>query len=141
LGAIGLGFLFRRGHRAEALAAGTIAIVYLLINSGYESPFGGNSPGPRFLVAVLPFLAVGFGAVFKRFPLTTAALASWRDALMAPLAVGGWIFVARRAPHLLEKSGHSWTVLGLAGAATLVVVLAPLLALLAPRARALGRSS
>src|SRR5205085_5923465 len=74
-GAVGLWFVYRRGYRAEALLVAAVTIAYLLINSGYESPFGGNSPGPRFLVAAMPFLALGLGAAFRRFPLTTAVLA------------------------------------------------------------------
>ena len=196
LGAVGLAFLYRRGHRAEALLAATITLVYLLINAGYETPFGGNSPGPRFLVAIMPFLALGLAASYRRIPLTTAALAvgsgvemvvltltnplgtddlgwfhrfasgqfvqtvldlagihhgaiplffvalvaavvlallvtarpeaSWRDAVRAPLAVGAWILILHKAPHMLENSGEGpWAAVGLAEAAILVVVLAP----------------
>lgn len=74
-GAVGLVFVYRRGHRAEALVAGAVAVLYLLWNAGYETPFGGNSPGPRFLVVTLPFLALGLAAAYRAFPLTTLALA------------------------------------------------------------------
>jgi hypothetical protein len=75
LGAVGLVLVYLRGRRAEAALAGGVAIVYLLLNAGYEDPFGGDSPGPRFLVATLPFLAIGLPAAYRRFPLTTFALA------------------------------------------------------------------
>ncbi len=74
-GAVGLIFLYRRGHRLEALVAGAVSVLYLLWNAGYETPFGGNSPGPRFLVVTLPFLALGLAAAYRVFPLTTLALA------------------------------------------------------------------
>jgi hypothetical protein len=74
-GAAGLVLLYRRGHRLEAGIAAAVAVVYLVVNAGYETPFGGNSPGPRFLVATLPFLALGFAAAYRSFPLTTLALA------------------------------------------------------------------
>jgi hypothetical protein len=74
-GAAGLVLLYQRGHRFEALISGTVAVGYLIVNSGYETPFGGNSPGPRFLVVTLPFLALGLAAGYRSFPLTTLALA------------------------------------------------------------------
>jgi hypothetical protein len=74
-GAAGLVLLYRRGHRLEAGIAAAVAVIYLIVNAGYESPFGGNSPGPRFLVATLPFLALGLAAAYRSFPLTTFALA------------------------------------------------------------------
>jgi hypothetical protein len=39
-------------------------------------PDGGTSPGPRFLVLALPFIAVGLGPAFVRWPRVTAALGS-----------------------------------------------------------------
>src|SRR5207247_6113278 len=75
VGAVGLICVYRRGRRLEALVAAAVAVLYLLWNAGYETPFGGNSPGPRFLVATLPFLALGFAAAYRAFPLTTLALA------------------------------------------------------------------
>jgi hypothetical protein len=75
LGAVGTVLMFRRQHKAEALVIGAVAITYLVYNSGYWLPFGGGSPGPRFLVPMLPFLAVPLALMFRRFPLTTLALA------------------------------------------------------------------
>jgi hypothetical protein len=75
VGAVGLFLVYRRGHRLEAAVAGAVAVLYLLWNAGYETPFGGNSPGPRFLVVTLPFLALGFAAAYRAFPLTALALA------------------------------------------------------------------
>ena len=46
LGAVGLVFLYRSGRRAEALVAAAISLTYLLLIAGYETPFGGFSPGP-----------------------------------------------------------------------------------------------
>jgi 4-amino-4-deoxy-L-arabinose transferase-like glycosyltransferase len=74
-GLAGLAFVYRRGHRLEALVAAAVVFLYLVMNSGYETPFGGNSPGPRFLVVTLPFLALGLAAAYRSFPLTTLGLA------------------------------------------------------------------
>jgi hypothetical protein len=98
LGAVGLAFLYRSGRRAEALVAATISLVYLLLIAGYETPFGGFTPGPRFLVAILPFLALGLGSAYKRLPLTTIALAAGSAVEMVVITItfplsataGGW---------------------------------------------------
>jgi hypothetical protein len=76
MGAVGTVLLYRRGHRAEALTIAGICVLYLGYNSGYYLPFGGGSPGPRFLITILPFLAVPLAVAFKRFPGPTVALAA-----------------------------------------------------------------
>ena len=45
--------------RAEALACAAATLVFALLSVGYFDPYGGESPGPRFLVPALPFLALG----------------------------------------------------------------------------------
>jgi hypothetical protein len=98
LGAAGLVLLYRRGRRGEAAIAAAVCLAYLLLNAGYETPFGGDSPGPRFLVATLPFLALGLPSAYRRLPLTTAALALVSCVQMAALTLtdpilatqGGW---------------------------------------------------
>jgi hypothetical protein len=76
MGAVGTVLLYRRGHRAEALTIAGICVCYLAYNSGYYLPFGGGSPGPRFLITVLPFLAVPLALAFRRYPGPTIALAA-----------------------------------------------------------------
>jgi hypothetical protein len=70
----GLVLLWRRGFRAEALVCGLIAAAYLIAECGYFLPYGGLSPGPRFLIPALPFLALGFAPAFERWPLATTVL-------------------------------------------------------------------
>jgi hypothetical protein len=65
-----------RRHRTEARVIAAIAISYFVYNSGYWLPLGGGSPGPRFLIPVLPFIAVGFGLAWHRWPAVTLALAA-----------------------------------------------------------------
>jgi hypothetical protein len=76
MGALGTVALYRRGARAEALVIGAVCLLYLTYNSGYYLPFGGGSPGPRFLGTTLPFLALGLAIAFRRWPGPTIALAA-----------------------------------------------------------------
>ena len=73
--AAGLWLMWRHGHRAEALVAGGLTGAFILINAGYFLPYGGSSPGPRFLALALPFLALGLPFAFHRFPRGTLGLA------------------------------------------------------------------
>jgi hypothetical protein len=73
--AIGLWLLWRRDRRAEALLAAVVVGLFLLLDAGYFLVYGGGSPGPRFLVPALPFLALGLPCVLARWPRPTRALA------------------------------------------------------------------
>jgi hypothetical protein len=72
--ALGL-VLLRRGRPAEVALAALVFLFFVLLNCSYFLPYGGVSPGPRFLVPGLPFLAVGLGPGFRRIP-RAAALAT-----------------------------------------------------------------
>ncbi len=74
--AVGLALLWQRGLRAEALACGVISAGFVIANCGYFLPYGGGSPGPRFLVPALPFLAVGLGPAFARWRRVVTVLAA-----------------------------------------------------------------
>jgi hypothetical protein len=76
MGILGTLALYRRGRRAEALTIAGVVLCYLTYNSGYYLPFGGSSPGPRFLGTTLPFLALPLAISFKRWPGPTIALAA-----------------------------------------------------------------
>jgi hypothetical protein len=75
MGAIGTWMLYRRGKRAEALTIAGVCLCYVGYNSGYYLPFGGGFMGPRFLMTMLPFLALPTGIALKRYPGPTIALA------------------------------------------------------------------
>jgi hypothetical protein len=71
MGAVGVVLLHRRGMKAEARTIAAIALAFFVYDTGYWLPFGGGSPGPRFLIPVLPFLGVALVESWRRFPSTT----------------------------------------------------------------------
>jgi hypothetical protein len=72
---IGVFLVRRRAWRAETNVILAVAAVFFIYNSGYWLPLGGGSPGPRFLIPTLPFLALGLAAAYRRFPAMTLTLA------------------------------------------------------------------
>ncbi len=74
--------MYRQGHRAEASTIGAIALAYLVYDAGYWLPFGGGSAGPRFLIPIIPFLGVGLGPAWRRWPSPTLALTVLGAAMM-----------------------------------------------------------
>lgn len=72
---VALPVLYRRGYRAEALVVAGIFLGYVVYNSSFGSTFGGLSAGQRYLVPMLPFLALPLAVALRRFPATTTALA------------------------------------------------------------------
>jgi hypothetical protein len=62
---VGLVVMWRRGFRAEAATIAGLAAAYVLYNASSSDPFGGASPGPRYLVPLLPFLAIPLAAAVR----------------------------------------------------------------------------
>jgi len=111
IAAAGLVLLWRAGRRAEATVCGATTIAFLLYNAGYYLPFGGASPGPRFFVPALPFLALGLPHAFRRLPVLTSALALLSIALMTfDSATSG---VSLLHPGLGGFEPTIWSVAGL----------------------------
>jgi len=145
---VGVFLMHRRGRVTEARVIGAVAAVYFVYNAGYWLTFGGGTPGPRFLIPALPFVAVGLATAYRRLPALTLALAipsalfMLAGALTFPLIGdnGTWIWIERL--HLGSLEPTLPTVLGvsdawLAVAPVLVAVIAAVaLAVIAtPRTR------
>ena len=69
-------FLLARTHLAEAAVCIAVTLFFVVLNCGYFLPYGGGSPGPRYLVPALPFLAVGLGSAFAQRARLTTLLAA-----------------------------------------------------------------
>jgi hypothetical protein len=74
--AVAGGFLMRESRwRTEANVILAVAALYFIYNSGYWLPFGGGTPGPRFMIPAFPFLALGLAVAYRRLPALTLAMA------------------------------------------------------------------
>jgi hypothetical protein len=82
LAPLGLVALRRRDARFEVLLAAAICAAFLAYNSGALNPFGGWTPGPRYLLPALPFAALLVGFVPSQLRLFTGLLMAAAIGLM-----------------------------------------------------------
>ncbi|MGI9185871.1 MAG: hypothetical protein ACR2GZ_13090 [Solirubrobacteraceae bacterium] len=67
--------LVRRGpYRWEIVLAVATVLAFFLYNVGYFGPLGGDTPGPRYMIAALPFTVLGGASVLRRWPGPALAL-------------------------------------------------------------------
>ena len=95
--AAGVVLLRRRGLQREAWLVAGLAVAAVVLNSGrgsLELALGGWSPGPRYLVALLPLLCFALAPALRRAPATVGALA---------LVSAGAMVVATSAEPLLQN--------------------------------------
>ena len=71
----GLVLLYLRGFRAEALVCMLVSLLLVVMNAGYFDPYGGKSPGPRFMVPAAGFALLGLAEAFARLRRPTIVLA------------------------------------------------------------------
>jgi hypothetical protein len=138
-GAVGAVALVRRQGRTPARLAGGVGLAllaaFVLLQAGWLNPTGGASPGPRYVVPALPFLAPGVALAFARRPRVTIAaalvgvatmtLATFTAPLVARDAVAFPVWLARLADGnsvdtlLTLRFGASAVLVPLAAAAAL----------------------
>ena len=94
----GLFLLYRRGGRVEAVVIAGVSASFLLYNAAFGSNFGGFSPGQRYLIPILPLLAVPLALAYRALPVTSGALA----------IVSALIAVAITATHALAAYDADW---------------------------------
>ena len=102
-GLAGIAILWHERRRSDALMPAAVVAAYFGYNACYYLPFGGGVPGPRFLITILPFLAVPLAASYRKAPITTLALGAVSAALMVVATLTGPILDT-------AKSTHTWWV-------------------------------
>ena len=113
--AFGLWLLWRRGHRAEAVTAAVIVVAFALADAGYFLPYGGGSPGPRFMGASLPFLALGLAPALQRFRWPTLTLGLISVVTMSVQALSWGVRSELDTSYLPSKNDVMATIWGAAG--------------------------
>lgn len=53
-------------HRSHAVVGLTVFALFLILQSGWSNPWGGEAPGPRYVVPALPFLTLGLAEAWER---------------------------------------------------------------------------
>jgi hypothetical protein len=121
LSAVGGYLLYQRGRRAEAvIPAAALAVSLAYVASIYE-PFG-DTWAPRYLVAIIPLLALPLAAGLAAYPAIGAVLTGGSIALSAVVTITNPM--AAWDGHVLDRlfsaglAGHSRTVLEAAGYVT-----------------------
>jgi hypothetical protein len=145
LAAIGMALLLRerRGNeRIVLLAAASSAVSLVAVQMAWSNPTGGDSPGPRYAVAAIAFVAPGLALAAKRWPVSTAVIgalsavvmlsATWTDPLATRDSTGAirlWLqdfFAGKWALTVYEMATGRWAAVLLAviGAAACAGVVA-----------------
>jgi len=103
--AAGLVLMYRRGFRAEAVLAAVVTVVFVVSDAGYFLPYGGASPGPRFLTPAIPFLCLGLPFALERARAVVLALAAVSIVLTTVNAVTWGV----RGEHDRWYPGHGFS--------------------------------
>jgi hypothetical protein len=138
LAPLGWVLFWRAGRRHEAVFLSGVVAIYILYNAAYYSPLGGATPGPRFLIPILPFMVLAVAPVICTWPLSVLVLAIPSAAILLaahltqplispPYEPGDWW-------HWLHTDGFSSTVLSPGAHGWLPAVPIALAALLATAA-------
>lgn len=120
-GAAGALLLRRRGLRAEAALIAALVLVELVWSSArHPASFalGGWTPGPRFLIPLLPFLCFALAPALRRAPAVVGAMALVSAAAMVVATSAEPLLSNDDTRHWLSRIGHgnfAATVVSLGG--------------------------
>ncbi len=102
-GVVGCVLLWRRGFRSEAGLIAALVLVELIWNSARHPvgfALGGWSPGPRFLIPLMPFLCFALAPALRRAPATVGALAL--------ISTGAMVVATSAEPLLQNDDTRHW---------------------------------
>jgi hypothetical protein len=102
-GVVGCVLLWRRGFRSEAGLIAALVVIELVWNSARHPvgfALGGWSPGPRFLIPLLPFLCFALVPALRRAPATVGALAL--------ISTGAMVVATSAEPLLQNDDTRHW---------------------------------
>jgi hypothetical protein len=141
--------------RAEALVCAVVVVAFVVLDAGYFDPYGGDSPGPRFLAPALPFLVLGLPPVLARartlcivlvgisIVASVAIALSWPTAVNVAPSFRGTVWRRLRDWHpfvtWMQKNVLSWVGIGTRGAAVVVAAAALAAFVVATRAAVSSR--
>jgi hypothetical protein len=141
-GGIAGAIVLLRRRRAEALVILTAAGAFILANAMSPDVLGGAAPGPRYLMPVFPFLAIGIAVALRRFPGETVGLALAGAVMLvattvtSPLAALDQHVIQRLRDHSVV--GTVLEFVGVESGFTVVLFGAAIVVALAAAARATG---
>jgi hypothetical protein len=115
LALLGLWLLWRTGLRAEAALAAFVVVALVLVDAGYFLPYGGGSPGPRFLGPALPFLALGLAPALARFRRPTLLVGLVSVVTMSVQALSWGVRNERDVAYVPGKNDVMATIWSVAG--------------------------
>lgn len=116
-GLVGLASLYARGFRAEALAISLVVAAFTIYNASLPGiEYDAYTAGPRYLVPVLPLLAVPIALTFRRWPATVGALALVSTVLLSVMTASSiHSSTDRRWFHALVEREFPQTAASVAG--------------------------
>jgi hypothetical protein len=144
MGLLGAAVLWTRGRRAESAVIGSVVAGYFVYDAGYWLPMGGGSPGPRFLIPMLPFLALGIAVAWRRWSAPTLALAVASAVTMITATITYPLVTVGATNDWTVRAGDAnfqHTVLSLFGLDNGWLAVAPVLALFLAAALFAARSA
>jgi hypothetical protein len=73
----------RGPSRDDAVVGLSVFVAYLALQAGWPNPWGGEMPGPRYMIPALPLLAPGIAAAWRRHGVLERGALGWSVLVMS----------------------------------------------------------